>query len=501
MRNKKNCRKFITLVLVLASFHAVVYAAPSIAENEAKVKDLAGARKETKVENELGVSKLAGKGAFTVKKVKIDTELKLKTKALQAITKPYEGKNLDLDQLNTLADQLTKYCRRHGFPAAAAYVPQQKITDGTLTMGIVPGRIGKVNIENKSRLSDGAVKMLTARLHPGQILTTKQVETALYTLNDLGGINAVGVLSAGQKTGTSDVTVRVADGKRSNTILYAENYGTKSAGRYRYGLTEDLFNLDRKGGHLNAGLLISNHDLHNYTLSYERPVGRSATTVGMGFSRMDYELGGIFSSLDANGTSDTYSLYATTPLWRGTNSSLRLTYGYDYKKLTDNLDQYSNMNADKHSHTLYLGLTGQSRGNSSFTSYSLTGYTGMLGMDSDYANYLNNYNKTEGRWSKGVFDGSYIQQLDKSGSLDLYLRLQGQKASRNLDSSEKLFLGGANGVRAYPQGEGSGDEGFLANAELRYHTKIKGLTLSAYLDGGHVNACKDGSGGNETLKG
>lgn len=498
-RQKEYCR-FIVLALILTSFTTTVYAAPSIGENEAKAKELAGIKKVANVQNDVSIAHQEGKGTFRINTVKIDTELKIENKALNAITKSYEGKNVDMTQLNELATNLTRYCRNHGYPAATAYVPEQKITEGRITLGILPGRIGKVNIENKSKLKDSTVQMLTARLKPGEVLTTKQVETALYTINDLGGLNAIGVLSAGQKVGTSDVTVRVEAGKGSSTILYAENYGTKAAGRYRYGLTEDLFNLGGRGGHFNAGVLLSNHDLHNYTVSYEETFGHSATSVGVGFSRMDYELGGIFSGLDANGTADTYSLYATTPLWRGTASSLQLTYGYDYKKLKDNLDKYNNMNAEKHSHALYLGLTGQSRSSASYSTYSLTGYTGMLGMDSDYANYLDAYNNTEGRWNKVVLDGSYVQRLDKTGNLDVYVRFQGQKASSNLDSSEKIFLGGANGVRAYPQGEGSGDEGFLATAELRYHTKFKGLTLSTYLDGGHVKASKDGAYGNSDYR-
>ncbi len=503
MHNTTNKRfsRFITLTMLLTSLSITGYAAPSIAENEAKVKELAGAKKDVRVENKLGVSDVQGKSVFKINTVKIDTELKLKAGAVRNIIKPYEGKTLGMEQLNELANKLTGYCRSQGFPAATAYVPEQKIKDRIVTIGIIPGRIGKINIENKSKLSESTIRMLTSRLKSGKIMTTKQVETVLYSLNDLGGISAVGVLSPGLDTGTSDVTVKVADGKVSNTILYAENYGTHAAGRYRYVLTEDLFNIDRQGGHLNAGVLISNHDLHNYTISYERPVGHSATTLGIGFSRMDYELGGVFSNLNANGISNTYSIYGSTPLWKKTSDSMRVTYGYDYKKLTDNLDKYTNMNADKHSHAIYLGLAGQNRNNYSASTYSLTGYTGMVGMDSDYANYLNSYNNTEGRWSKVVLDGSHVHKLDKSGNLDLYIRFQGQKASRNLDSSEKLFLGGANGVRAYPQGEGSGDEGILASAEVRYHTKVSGLTFSVYLDGGHVNTNKDGSGGNETLKG
>lgn len=503
MVSKKISLKNQTLVLAvlatLSAFPIAVWAAPSIAENEAKVKDMAGHELTNMVDNALVTPEVKSQGVFVVKKIKVDTELPLNIKTIEKITQSYQNRNLDMAGLNELAGKLTTYCRSHGYPAATAYVPAQNVTDGNVTLGIVPGRLGKVIIENSSKLSDTTVKMLTARLKDGQILTTKQVETALYTINDLGGVTAIGVLSAGEKTGTSDVTIRVTNGKSSSTVLYAENYGTKAAGRYRYGLSEDMYNLDKHGGHLNAGVLISNHDLHNYTVSYELPTGHSATTLGIGVSRMDYELGGIFSNLDASGHSDTYSLYWNTPLWRGTTGSLKINYGYDYKHLKDDLEKYANMDAKKHSHAIHVGFSGNNRSTNSLTSYSLTGYTGMLGMDSGYANYLNKYSNTEGRWSKTVLDCSHLQNL--GGRWDVLFKFQGQKASRNLDSSEQLYLGGANGVRAYPQGEGSGDEGFLVSAEVRYHTPIKGLMLSAYLDGGHVQLTKDGSSGNETLKG
>lgn len=60
------------------------------------------------------------------------------------------------------------------------------------------------------------------------------------------------------------------------------------------------------------------------------------------------------------------------------------------------------------------------------------------------------------------------------------------------------------GVRAYPTGVGGGDEGYVGNLELRYHTKVPGLTLSAYFDMGHVKINHDSEnfdGNGETAKG
>jgi len=68
--------------------------------------------------------------------------------------------------------------------------------------------------------------------------------------------------------------------------------------------------------------------------------------------------------------------------------------------------------------------------------------------------------------------------------------LSGQQASKNLDSSEKFSLGGANSVRAYPQGEGIGDQGYLATLELR-HNVTGDLQGTLFYDTGSITINRD----------
>jgi hemolysin activation/secretion protein len=67
----------------------------------------------------------------------------------------------------------------------------------------------------------------------------------------------------------------------------------------------------------------------------------------------------------------------------------------------------------------------------------------------------------------------------------LSVSLSGQTASKNLDSSEKFSLGGINGVRAYPQGEASGDEGLRGTVELR-HNVMANVQATLFYDWGSV---------------
>lgn len=493
----------LAAVLAIASEPVSALAAPVLPETEAQVKQ--ELPKETaSVENtDQGTKEKETDQRkavqFAVKAIRVDPgETGLDAAVLEKLTSSAVRPDATLADLDAAAAAVTAYCRGHGWPAAAAYLPEQTAAQGQFTMKLLPGRYGEIRIDNQSRLQEDTAAALSRRLRSGELIRTRSLGTVLYTISGLGGIETAGILSPGKEQGTSDLTIRVRDGRQSTIILYSENYGSVSSGRYRYGLQGTFANLDRRGSHLSVSGLMSNRDLHNYSLSYDLLVDGRGTRAGLSLSRMNYDLGGIFQGLGARGKADTVSLFGTTPFWKTTNDSLTLSYGFDYRRLRDDLDRFS-YSARKHSYAFHMGLNGFGRAGTSSLDYSFTLYRGMLVMDSEYARALDGYSRTSGAYTKAVLDLNAFHTFDTRW--DIVVKGQWQKASRNLDSSEEIFLGGANAVRAYPQGEASGDEGWVGTAELRYRTGLPGLTLSAYLDGGHVKISRDGSSGGETLRG
>ena len=435
---------------------------------------------------------------FTLTEIRVEHDgIKVKDEKIDAITRKIIGKEIDAEELNGAIGNVTRYIRAHGYPAAAAYIPEQTAVGGKLLVKVEPGRLGSIHLSNESKLKDSAAQRILAGPKAGEIIRTRGLENALYNLRDLSGVQVLGVLSPGAETGTSDLTVRLLNDKKTSVILYSENYGSESAGRYRYGVQGEIRNLSGMGDRLNLGALFSNNHQHNYNISYETTVGRSASKLGIGFSRADYELGNEFKVLGAEGIANTYSIYGRTPLWNKSDGSLAFTYGYDYRDIKDDLTRF-NVSWNKHSHVFHAGLDGIQRGPKTSVQYNATLYTGTLVPDSDMAETLATLGKTKGHFTKGTADVTAVQGLNKN--FDVMLKLSGQKAANNLDSSEHIYLGGARGVRAYPQGEASGDEGILGTLELRYHTPVKGLTLSTYFDAGHVRIEKS-EGGSMTLKG
>ena len=437
--------------------------------------------------------------SFRLSHIEVEQDgTQLAAAALDERTAPYLRRAISEADINALLAELTNYARSHGYPAAAAYLPPQSNADGTLSIRILAGRYGKIKIENSAAISDAKIKRLAHALKEGAPIEGKPLETALYNIAALGGIEAAGVLSPGADFGTSDLTIRVKDGKRRSYVLYSENYGSETSGRYRFGVQGTFENLTKSGDRLNLGVTLSNKDLHNYSISYSHPVGADGTVLGLGVSRMDYELSGAFRRLGAEGAADTLSIFGTTPLWRTSKSSLVLSYGWDRRRLKDEYKAVG-MELEKHSSTFRLGLKGEERQGRTALTYDLTAYAGRVTPDSDWARIQMRRADTEGSFTKGVLNFNLRHEI--SDRWNISLKAQAQKAGANLDSSEELYLGGASGVRAYPQGEASGDNGYLTNLELSYRTNVPNLVLSTYFDMGRVQYANDGIGGSEMLKG
>ena len=321
------------------------------------------------------------------------------------------------------------YAQHKGYPAAPAYIPAQTAEWGRLRVAIAPGRFGRIALENDSRLKSRVAEGYFAGLKSGDIIKNREVEAAMRKLQNITGVEVGGVLSPGSKPGERDLLIKVMNGKANSLIVYAENYGSKSAGRYRYGLQGELGNLGGTGAKVDLGLLISNKHQHGYNLSVEMPVGHSGTTVGLGFSRSDYELGSLAQALGAEGVANTYSIYGRTPIFDTGNGSMEVKYGYDYRDITDELTAYD-WSWKKHSHIFHLGVDGTGRLPTTWLHYDLTLHAGTLVPDSQEAKELAALGDTEGRFTKGTLDLTAVQRLGHA--TDILCKFSAQKAPGQL---------------------------------------------------------------------
>ena len=166
---------------------------------------------------------------------------------------------------------------------------------------------------------------------------------------------------------------------------------------------------------------------------------------------MRYELGEDFESLDAHGKASIGSVYALQPLLRSRQARLDGQLSYEHKRLEDQVDA-TDTTLDKTLDVWSLGLSGSHQDGllgGGAMQYGASLVAGNLELDAASAALDDSGLDTRGHYAKLAFQFTRLQRL--TDRLSLQVRASGQRAAKNLDSSEKLSLGGAYAVRACPR--------------------------------------------------
>jgi hemolysin activation/secretion protein len=385
---------------------------------------------------------------------------------LIAVTGFQPGSNLSLTDLRAMASRIAAFYNSQGYFVAQAYLPAQDIKDGVVTIAVIEGRYGKITLRNQTNLSDGLANGLLDGLDSGDPVASAPLEERLLLLSDIPGVEVKSTLTPGAEVGTSDLLVDVTPGKRVSGLVEADNEGNRYTGEYRLGATVNLNNPTGHGDVASLRGLTSGKGLNYVRGSYQMQFGRA--TAGVAYAAMRYELGEEFEYLKANGTVQIASIYGSYPLIRSRNNNLYARVNFDDKTFQDKVDSTSSV-TDKKAQVLTAGLDGDHRdslGGGGWSAYSLALSTGRLDIQTPVALVADNMSaQSNGNFNKLAFSAMRLQNL--SGPFSLYGSIKGQVASKNLDTSEKMELGGAYAVRAYPEGEAYADQGYVVNLEAR----------------------------------
>ena len=433
---------------------------------------------EIRVEKSPGQSSLAGDStAITVTSLNITGAQVFSSADLIAASGFTAGSTLTLVELRALAERIAQYYRSRGYFLAQAYLPPQSIQGGSVTIAVLEGRYGQIKLDNSSKLSDRTANGILAGLNSGDAINTVPLESRLLQLNDLPGVGIKSTLVPGASVGAADLIVNVVPGQRFTGSVDADNEGNRYTGKYRVGANLNANNPFGLGDVASIRAFTSGNGLNYVRGAYQAQLNRAK--LGVAYAHLDYRLGDTFSSLNANGTANIASVFGSYPLLRSRTANLSAQLSYDNKVLQDKVNSTATI-TDKHIKVAGASLVGDfqdSLGGAAFNNYTLTFSSGKLDIQSAAALAADTAaGQTNGSFNKLAYSGTRLQRL--TNDMALYASLRGQFASKNLDSSEKMGLGGVNGVRAYPEGEAYSDEAYIATVELR--TNLAQAKTAAY---------------------
>ena len=409
----------------------------------------------------------------------------LSTEELMPALAEFVGRTLDFAGLQRATDAVAAAYRESGW-LARVYLPEQDISEGTITLQVVEARFAGLRLEgepSKRVLSSDIQAFFEEQQKTGEPLNTLALDRALLLADDLPGISVAGTLVPGQAEGETGLAIQTSDEALFFGDVTLDNTGSRSTGSNRVMLN---MNISSPGEH---GELINLTALRTQGSAYVRlgltvPVGYNGLRFGVNGSTMNYKViegSSSLLSLNVQGSSDSMGLDWSFPVVRQRMRNLIFSGGLDNKRFyNDSINKTSDTNSysDYDLYSLRLGFSGNvfdDLGGGGANSASLQLMRGQLDrvkahtqIDTLVRDYLKlNY--------------SLSRQQSLTADHSLLLNLQGQYARQLLDSSEKFYVGGASTVRAYPSSELGGERGQLLTGEWRWRLHAAWV-LSGFMD-------------------
>jgi hemolysin activation/secretion protein len=435
-----------------------------------------------------------GKKVF-IKKFLISGAKHMPNKDLKTIVKPFENKELSFKDIQDITNLITKKYREKGYFVARAYIPVQNLQkqENILKISVVEGKYSKFILENNSLVKDSILQSNLDDIKSTEegTISTKSLQRALLIINNTPGVAVTSTqIKPGKEVGTSDFIIGTSATKKYDGYVVGDNYGSKYTGKHRVMAGVNINSPFKIGDKISLTALSSqNSDLLNGSLAYNFPLYKNGLRGEVSFSKTTYELGSTYENLDALGDSNSIIAKIAYPLIKTSNENLDTYLKTSYNKMEDKINSTSTTLA-KDTIVAVAGVD-YTKDSDFFNNYLQSNINfyltaGKLSFDNqeDKQNDENGAN-TNGNFSKINLEVKESLTINKYFKWENSLQLQYALDNKNLDGSQDLSIGGINGVKLYPQGEQSAENGYIFNTELFYNLpSFKGLNskLSIFYD-------------------
>lgn len=434
----------------------------------------------------------------TIKEFKFQGNQLISEAELQGALESLTGREITITQLKTAPDLIAALYRERGF-IATALLPEQDITEGVVIIQIVEAVFSGAKVEGEygkdyKRIRPSIIEgIIESHQEKGKPLDQSFIDKALSLIQKMAGFFVTPSYKAGRAEGTTDLVLNVKDKPLVSGNFMADNTGGRSTGRDKQTAMLNLASPFSLGDDFSLTYMNSNGTSYGRA-AYHVPVGNHGLKLGVNTSYLAYDVIIKDNGLDEvkpKGNSKVYGLEASYPLYTTKTTNLNLELNYDHKTFTNRrleAEGYVNISDYKVDVASFIlsGTRNDGLLAGGINNASIEYAYGHVNMDHAPADQIDG--DIDGARTRGYYGRTKLNlSRDQFITDTVVLSVSGsqQWASKNLDSSEKFYLGGINGVRAYPTSEGAGSEGYLFKAELRKYLPYN-LNVSVFYDEGRV---------------
>ena len=422
-------------------------------------KELRTPPKKPDIEEEREKKKAPEALSFLAEKITLIGTESYSPEDFQIIIGKYEGKEVDLNDLNILCREIERDYLKKGI-ITACFVPPQEVRDGTVILQVVESKMGDLDIQDSKYLDEDILKFYWT-IKPGQVLRYDKMSRCVYLMNKNPDRTVKATLYAGKKPGTTDVRLDAETRFPVHVTGSFDREGVVSTGKERWGAGVRHNNFLFVDDTLISGVSLG-QDFYGVYGYHSVPITNMGTSIMYGVSYSEASPKKEFTDLGLKSVSQAASLFVHQDIFRKADYKGEVYFGFEAKDKTT---------------WVYDGTTNRNRLRIlTFGSNLIHEYPGTITyINPEFSQGINGFGaRGKSPLSSREADNTFSifnLNINHIRALPLNLRaavkFKCQIASEILPSQEEFSLGGIDSVRGYPSGDYLADNAFQTNFELQ----------------------------------
>lgn len=384
---------------------------------------------------------------------------------------PFLGPNKSIDDVDAARGALETLYSNSGFPTVVVNLPEQKVTQGVVTLEVVQGSIDRTRVSGSRYFSLGKIRKGVPALAKGQVPYLPDVRDQLQALNQANGDRQVApVFRPGRTPGTVEVELQVKDELPLHGSLEVNNHNSPNTTRTRLIGTLSYDNLWQSLHSMSLMYQLSPEKLSEVRVlagTYLLPIGDAGSRLALYAirSKSDSEVASA-GALSVIGKGSIFGTRWIKPFFSTPSNVNSLTLGLDWKDFNEStvLTGADTRQLPIDYSVFSAQYTGVLLGEAARTSYSVGAHFGLRGLGNSENEFAN---KRTGATANFAYLSAELDHEQRfHNGMRLVGGLHGKLAGQPLISNEQFSAGGSESVRGYHESEVLGDDGLQASLEL-----------------------------------
>lgn len=435
---------------------------------------------------------------FTLQTVEFKDNTVIESDDLAIVFSDYIGKEISVGQLHDLVVEVTYIYRDKGYVLSQAYLPDQEIKDGKVTIHLIEGYIDDFTLDAPDGPPPQLLIDYAYKIKESKPLQMDVLEHYMLLANEIPGFTVTSTLKTSKdNVGAAQLHLK-ATRKMFSAISSVDNFGSRDVGPVRVLQSMTINPLsDRTDSFGIQGATTPKDGALKYLgLQYQKVVNTLGTKIGLlaRYTDSDPQLSAARGGNQGfDGISKGVELSVTQPLVRKRHEQIDAYVKYDHNETQTKFDPaFNTLETEDRLRVLRLGM--DMRFQDRLAAFNSINFELSHGLNVFNASRKqDNTSRTNGKgYGFTKFNVTFDRVQELSPVLSIATGFTGQYSPDRLLSYEEFGVGGRRFGRGYDSSEITGDSGAAAKIELRYDTKfeskiVKNLQFYSFYDFGIVH--------------